>query len=77
MIQTKSNQIHSIAWSHDGVEKTYTIWIATRSFQGKIRNKRSPGIEFKNSLQVLKLKPGTGTLGLKGIDFNTYFLKTC
>ena len=65
MIQIKSNQIHSITWSHDRVEKTSTIWIATHSFQGKNRNQRSPGIEFKNTLQVLKLKTKLALLVLK------------
>ena len=65
MIQIKSNQIHSITWSHDGVEKTSTIWIATHSFQGKNCNQRSPGIEFKNTLQVLKLKTKLALLVLR------------
>ena len=71
MIQIKSNQIHSITRSHDGVEKTSTIWIATRSFQGKNYNKRSSGIEFKNSLQVLKLKTKLALLVLKVLTLIT------
>ena len=63
--QLKSNQIHSIIWSHDGVDTKTTICLLTRSLNGKNRDWKIPGIEVKNTLQVLKLKTRLALLVLK------------
>ena len=63
--QLKSNQIHSVIWSHDGVDTITTICLLTRSLNGKNRDWKIPGIEVKNTLQVLKLKTRLALLVLK------------